>query len=99
MKVSTSITLERETFEKLKEMAKREERSVSYILNRLIRDALRQAAEKPPPEGGPSIGFHSPQDCSRGGCTKCQTIAAHVRDALPSVLAALIGSNGFGRLA
>ena len=78
MKVSTSITLERETFEKLKEMARREERSVSYILNRLIRDALRQAQEKPAPTDERAIGFHPPENCTRGGCTKCQTLAAWV---------------------
>ena len=80
MKVSTSITLERETFEKLKELAKREERSVSYILNRILREALRQLQEKratgehPPDEK--SIGFHSPRDCTYGGCIKCQSLAA-----------------------
>jgi hypothetical protein len=84
MKVSTSITLERETFEKLKELAKREERSVSYILNRLIREALRQAQEKPTDER--SIGFHSPKDCTHGGCPKCQA-------AITSLMA-LLGSNG-----
>ena len=45
MKVSTSITLDRETLEKLKELAKREERSVSYILNRMLREALRQMSD------------------------------------------------------
>jgi len=71
VKVSTSITLERETFEKLKELAKSEERSVSYILNRLLRDALRQVHEKP--TDGKSIGFHSPENCEHGGCIKCQS--------------------------
>jgi hypothetical protein len=90
MKVSTSITLERETFEKLKELAKREERSVSYILNRLLRDALRQAQDKPPDDPR-SIGFHSPENCSRGGCIKCRAafdqLISHLRSSGPAVIA------------
>ena len=51
MKHKTSVAIEEKLLAALKREAKRQDRSVSYLLNKLIEEKLARTAEEPPEYG------------------------------------------------